>query len=225
MAKTAVLVGASGLIGNRLLQLLLHDPYFTEVKIAVRKSLSLPHPKLQEFITDFYDTEVLEKIIAGSSAVFCTVGTTQSKVKGDKAAYRKVDYQIPVNMATLCNQHHIADFLMVSAIGANSKSNNFYLQLKGETENAIELFSSIGAIHFFQPSLLLGRRNEQRTGEKMGQYIMPVFSFLLAGPFKKYRAIAAEEVARAMLAVAKTNRLGVHRYRYSEIKELAAIAF
>ncbi len=221
MSCTATLVGASGLIGTELLSLLLKDPYFSVIKIVVRKSTGIKDPKLQECLVDFTDKKALEDVVAGSSIVFCSVGTTRAKVKGDKAAYRKVDYDIPVAAARAANLHHASHFILVSAIGARSKSNNFYLQLKGEVEDLVETQSSISGKHIFQPSLLLGSRKESRPGEKLGQVLMPFFSFLLMGSLKKYRAISSVDMAKAMLAVAKTSQAGIYRYTYSEIENLA----
>jgi uncharacterized protein YbjT (DUF2867 family) len=174
MSCIATLIGASGLIGSNLLKILLEDPYYSLVKIAVRKKTGIHHPQLEEYIIDFSNEEAIEKTIVGSTVVFCSVGTTQSKVKGDKAAYRQVDYNIPVAAAIAANQHHVRHFILVSAIGANSKSNNFYLQLKGEVEDKIATMSSIKSKYIMQPSLLLGSRGEKRTGEKLGQLLMPL---------------------------------------------------
>lgn len=185
MSYIATLVGASGLIGSKLLSLLLKDPYFSVIKIAVRKSTGIIDPKLQECLIDFTDKQALENVVAGSSIVFCSVGTTSAKVKGDKAAYRKVDYNIPVAAARAANLHGASHFILVSAIGARSKSSNFYLQLKGEVEDQVEAQSSINGKHIFQPSLLLGNRTEARLGEKLGQVLMPFFSPLLLGSLKK----------------------------------------
>jgi uncharacterized protein YbjT (DUF2867 family) len=220
MSCIATLIGASGLIGSNLLNLLLNDPDYSQVKIAVRKSTGIHHPKLEEYIIDFSSNEAIEKTIAGSHVVFCSVGTTQSKVKGDKAAYSKVDYDIPVAAATAANQHHATRFILVSAIGANAKSNNFYLQLKGEVEEKLAGMSSIKSICVMQPSLLLGSRNEKRPGEKIGQLLMPLFSFLLIGSLKKYRPIQAIDVAKAMLAAGKSEREGFYRCSFSDIMSL-----
>lgn len=221
MNRSATLIGASGLIGSHVLQLLLNDNDYAIIKIAVRKSLNIHHPKLQEYIIDFNDDGAINKTIVGSNVVFCSVGTTQSKVKSDKIAYRKVDYDIPVAAAIAANQHQVTHFILVSAIGANAKSNNFYLQLKGEVEVKIAGMSSIKGKCIMQPSLLLGSRSEKRPGEKIGQLLMPLFSFLLIGSLKKYRPIRAIDVAKAMLAAGKTNREGLYRCTYSEIMELA----
>jgi uncharacterized protein YbjT (DUF2867 family) len=220
MNLSATLIGASGLIGGYLLQLLLSDDDYSIIKIAVRKSLNIQHHKLTEYIIDFNDNDAIDKIIAGSDVVFCSVGTTQTKVKGDKAAYRKVDYDIPVTAAIAANQHHATHFILVSAIGANVKSNNFYLQLKGEVEDKITGMSSIKSIWVMQPSLLLGSRNEKRLGEKIGQLLMPLFSFLMIGSLKKYRPIHAIDVAKAMLTAGKSKQEGFYRCSYSRIVQM-----
>lgn len=203
MAKTATLIGASGLIGSHLLQLLLDDPYFDTVKILVRRKLQFTHQKLEQKIVDFNDNDSLLVAIDNSDVVFCSVGTTQKKVKDNKEAYRKVDYDIPVKAARFCKMTGCVTFILVSAVGANSKSNNFYLKLKGEVEEAIQT-TGINSIYVMRPSILLGKRQEYRSGEKIAMPVMKAISFLLPS---KYKPIQAEDVAKAMLRAAKKSEL------------------
>ena len=134
----AILIGASGLIGSELLRLLLNDSYFSEVHILVRKSLNIQHRKLKELVIDFQDQKSFSSAIPEHSVVFSCIGTTQKKVNGDQQAYRQVDFDITVNAAKIAKQKHATHFLFVSAVGANPKSKNFYLQLKGEIEISVE---------------------------------------------------------------------------------------
>ena len=122
--KTATLVGATGLIGGELLKLLLNDNYFNKVRILVRRPFALEHPKLEKKLVDFNDADSLLVALDDSDALFVAVGNTQKKVKGDKDAYRKVDYDIPVNMARYCKIAGCNIFVLVSSVGANSKSSN-----------------------------------------------------------------------------------------------------
>lgn len=210
----ATLIGATGLIGNQLLQLLLEDPCFDFVRVLVRRPFLQEHPKLEKKLVDFKDAESFRLALEDSDVIFSCIGTTQKKVKGDKAAYRAIDYAIPVNAARFGKEGGCQSFFLVSSVGANAKSKNFYLQLKGETEEAV-IASGIPAIHIFRPSLLLGNREEFRFSEKIAVYVMPVFSFLVP---KKYRPIKSADVAKAMLRASKKNEEGVKIYEYKEIK-------
>ncbi len=201
---TATLIGATGLIGGYLLEELLKDDYYDTVRILIRRPFlrqaqDFTHPKLEKKLVDFSDTESFRLALEGSDVVFCTIGTTQKKVKGDKEAYRKVDYNITVNAARFCKMNGCETFVFVSAVGANSKSNNFYLKLKGEVEEAVKAIG-LKSVHIMRPSVLLGDRKEFRLSEKIAQWVMPVFSFLIP---KKYRPVKARDVAKEMIKLAK----------------------
>jgi len=223
MDQTATLIGASGLIGSHLLQLLLKDNTYSTVKIIVRRPQLLRDPKLQEIVIDFEDKKALEQAIAGSAVVFSAVGTTQKKVKGDKNAYRKVDFDIPVNAAKAAAKFGVYSFSLVSSVGANAaNNNNFYLKLKGIVEEAVSK-ESIPQLHIMRPSMLLGDRKEKRFGESIAAVLMPLFSIFLLGKSAKYKAIKAEDVAKAMLQASKSPVKGIHIYEYEEIKKLAEV--
>jgi uncharacterized protein YbjT (DUF2867 family) len=215
--RTATLIGATGLIGGELLKLLLDDDYYSTVKILIRRPVDWSHPKLKKELIDFNDNDSFLMAIDNSDAVFCTVGTTQKKVKGDKLAYRKVDYDIPVKSARFCKMTGCKTFVLVSSIGDNSKSGNFYIKLKGEVEDEIKALE-IDRVHIMRPSMLLGERNESRPMEKVGQVMMKAFSFLIPAKFK---AVEATKVAKAMLAASKQTGHGVFVYDYIQIKKLA----
>jgi uncharacterized protein YbjT (DUF2867 family) len=214
MAKTATLIGASGLIGSHLLQLLLDDPDFDTVKILVRRKLQTSHQKLEQKVVDFNDSDSLLVAMDNSDAVFCTVGTTQKKVKGDLEAYRKVDYDIPVRIARFCKMTGCKTFVLVSAVGANSSAKNFYLKLKGEVEEVIQTIG-IRSVYIMRPSMLMGNRKEYRFGEKVITPVMKSLSFLLPS---KYKPIQAEDVAKAMLKAAKKNEEGFFVWEYGEMR-------
>ncbi|HTN07559.1 NAD(P)H-binding protein [Agriterribacter sp.] len=217
--KTAVLLGATGLTGNHLLHLLLADDYFTTVRVLVRKPFAFMHPRLEVRVTDFDDHDNFHNALGKGDVIFCCTGTTMKKVKGDKALYRRIDFDIPVHAAQWGIDNGFSQYLVVSAIGANAKSSNFYLHLKGSMEAAIHALP-YRSLHIFHPSLLLGSREEKRKGEKLAQSIMPALSFLLAGSLKKYRAIEAPDVAKAMLAAAKSGKTGINVYEYAQMKML-----
>jgi uncharacterized protein YbjT (DUF2867 family) len=218
MSKTVALLGASGLIGGHLLQLLLNDKYYDRVRAIVRRPLNINHPKLEEFIIDFSDPKAYAQAIAGSETVFCTVGTTKKKVAGDRDAYKKVDHDIALNAAKAAANYGVYSFVLVSSVGASAENNNnAYLKLKGIVEETVSK-EQIPQLHILRPSLLLGKRNEKRFGEGFAQAVMPAISFLLPS---KYKPITAENVARAMLAAPKEPAKGIYIYEYTKIMELA----
>lgn len=195
----ATLIGATGLIGGHLLELLLQDNYFEQVRILIRRPLDLAHPKLEKKLVDFSDPESFRIALEDSEVIFCTIGTTQKKVKGDPEAYRQVDYSIAVHAARFGKETGCEKFILVSAVGANSKSRNFYLRLKGETEEAVQA-SGIPEVYILRPSLLLGNRKEFRFGEKLAGWLMRPVSFILPA---KYRPVKALDVAKQMIQAVK----------------------
>jgi uncharacterized protein YbjT (DUF2867 family) len=213
----ATLVGATGLIGSYLLEELLNDAYFDIVRILIRRPIDITHPKLEKKIVDFNDSDSLLVDISNSDVLFCSIGSTMKKVNGDKEAYRKIDFDIPVKLARFCKMTGCEKFILVSSAGANSKSRNFYQRLKGETDEAIK---SVGltTVHIMRPSLLLGERKEFRLGENIGKAIMTSLSFLVP---EKYKAIQGKDVAKVMLALSKKNDEGIFVHENSEIRDLS----
>jgi uncharacterized protein YbjT (DUF2867 family) len=202
----ATLIGASGLVGGELLKLLLEDNNFQEIRILVRRSLGIKHPKLNECIIDFQDENAYQSSILEGSVVFSCIGTTNKKVNGDWDLYRTIDFDITVNGARFAHRHHCTHFIFVSAIGANKNSGNAYLQLKGHVEKNIEL-QHLPRVFALRPSLLIGKRNEFRLGEKLAQIIMPIFNFLI--PYS-YKAITAHQVATKMISLSHSTAMGFH---------------
>jgi len=202
MNKTALIAGASGLTGGYLLNLLLESPEYSTVIAYVRKSSGLTHPKLKEILVDW---ETLLEPVAAED-VFCCLGTTIKKA-GSQEAFRRVDYDYPLQLAQLQYRGGSQQFLLVSAMGADAKSAIFYSRVKGELENALQ---SIGykSLHIFRPSFIAGPRKESRPGEKIGLAIFSLLSPLFIGPLKKYAPIQAEHIARAMLRTAQKNEPG-----------------
>jgi len=217
--KTAVVLGATGLIGQHLVQELLENEYFNRVRLLVRKPLTINHPKIDIQVVNFNDEKDIAARIDIGDVIFCCIGTTRKKVKGNKTEYRKVDYDIPIITARLGVQHGFSQFLLVSAIGANPVAANFYLQLKGCIEEDITALP-FESIHIFRPSLLLGNRQEFRLGERIAQVVVKATSFLLIGAWRKYKPIQAADVAKSMVAAANREIAGVHMYEYDEMKTL-----
>jgi uncharacterized protein YbjT (DUF2867 family) len=215
--KTATVIGATGLIGGHLVDLLQQDSTYETVRVLVRRPVQFQHPKVEVKLVNFRDPESFKLAIDGSDALFCAVGTTQKKVKGDKDAYRKVDYDIPLHAARFCAETGCQKFLLVSSVGADSKSKNFYLKLKGEVEDDVKLLP-LKMIALFRPSMLLGNRKESRPAEKIGQVVMPLLSGLLAGSWRKYKPIHAREVAAAMVKASQQHNDGIFLYEYNRMK-------
>jgi len=213
---TATLVGATGLIGSYLLEKLLNDSHFDTVRILIRRPIDITHPKLEKKIVDFNDSDSLLVALSNSDVLFCAIGSTMKKVKGDKDAYRKIDFDIPVKLARFCKMTGCEKFILVSSAGANPKSINFYSKLKGETDEALKT-SELKTVHIMRPSLLLGERKEFRLGENIGKVAMTSLSFLIP---EKYKAIQGKDVAKVMLALSKKNDEGYFIHENREIREL-----
>lgn len=216
---TAVVLGATGLIGEQLVQQLLNDPAFSKIRILVRRPLELSHPKLEVEIVDFEDALKYRQKLGNGDCIFCCIGTTNKKVKGDKTSYRKIDFDIPVQAARLGKEAGFTKYLLVSAVGANAPSSNFYLRLKGEVEQEINAVR-FDSFHVFRPSILLGRRKEVRLGEIVGKLFMQSLGVLFVGALKKYKGIQSATVAKAMVTAAKSDRKGMYIYHYHEMKKL-----
>ncbi|MEI6106490.1 MAG: oxidoreductase [Opitutae bacterium] len=202
--RTALLAGASGLVGEFLLRQLLDSPEYGRVIALVRRPLAHAHPKLVTVTVDFADLEKAGGDLKCDDA-FCCLGTTIKAARstssgraGSRAAFRAVDHTAVLAFAWLARRHGAERMFVVSALGANAHSRVFYNRVKGETEEALEVLD-FQTLAIFRPSLLLGRRAQSRPGERIGAVILWVAEPLLVGGLKKYRAIPAEVVARAMV--------------------------
>ena len=214
--KQVTLFGATGLIGGYLLEFLLKDSEIHLINIVGRNPFHLQHDKINNIVIDFEDFSSISNSITGSEAVFVSIGTTMSKVNGDKIMYKSVDFDIIFNIANACKQKNINQFIYVSSLGANPNSSNFYLRLKGEIDEAVAKLN-LNSTYIFRPSILLGKRNESRPGEKIMQFVMPLLDFMIPSNSK---AIKAEDVAKSMLNTIKNYKSGLHIYQYNQIKEL-----
>ncbi|MCF8422764.1 MAG: NAD(P)H-binding protein [Bacteroidia bacterium] len=203
--KTAIILGATGLTGTELVKQLLNDDYYKKVVLFSRKSTNINHCKLTEYITDFDQLHKIKHLIIGD-IVFCCLGTT-IKAAGSKTAFREVDFKYISDFAEFAKQNGLNQFYLQSSVGADSKSKNFYLKTKGETENAIRKLD-FESFTIFRPSMLLGNRIEFRFGETLGKLVMQFFSFLFVGRLKLYKAIDAKQVAKAMIYESKLNKVG-----------------
>ena len=187
MKNTAVIIGATGAVGREILKEILSCEYYERIYVLGRNSISrLPEDgKLTKIVIDFenmrFDTSILD-----NADIFASLGTT-IKIAGSKENQRKIDVDYTVNFAKLC-EGKVRSFNVVSAIGANSKSKNFYNSLKGELEDKLKEMN-LGILRIFQPSLLISKRADERFLEKLFIKISPVFKFLLRGKAKKYSPI------------------------------------
>ncbi|MDZ7267754.1 MAG: NAD(P)H-binding protein [candidate division KSB1 bacterium] len=219
MAKTALLLGASGLVGSHCLPLLLANDSYHRVITWVRRPLPDRHPRLQQEIVNFDDLEGSAASLRGVDEIFCCLGTTIRKA-GSPAAFRRVDFTYPVAIARRAAQQGVKQFLIVTAMGANPRSAIFYNRVKGEVEQALQQLHLPG-LHILRPSLLLGKRAEFRPAERLGIALFRLLSFAFLGPLRRYRAIAAADVAAAMVAIAQRGRTGVNVYESEELQEIA----
>lgn len=216
--KTALLIGSTGLIGKQLLLNLLESSHYEKVIIFVRKKLELSHIKLEQIIVDFEKIEEIKNLIKGDD-FFCTIGTT-IKTAGSKEAFKKVDFEYPKQFAQFAQENKVSQFLVISSLGANEKSTNFYLKVKGELETFLKS-SNFKSVSVLQPSLLLGNRKEFRLGEKIGELFGKLFPFIFIGNLKKYKPIKAKTVADAIIKIALQNNSGFGIYQSDEIEEKA----
>jgi uncharacterized protein YbjT (DUF2867 family) len=217
--KTAILMGASGLVGGFCLQGLLAEPEYARLVLLNRRELPLPpHPGLSQKIVSFASLNPND--FAGADDIFCAFGTTIRK-SGSQEAFRRVDMEYPLAVAREASHAGAEQLLLVSSVGADQKSKNFYLRTKGELEQEIGKLG-FRAVHIFRPSLLLGNRPEFRLGERVVQAIAPLLNLGMIGGLQRYKAIPAATVGKAMAAAAKQGGSGTFIYEYDEIVRLAA---
>ncbi|MBK0379991.1 NAD(P)H-binding protein [Mucilaginibacter segetis] len=217
MAYKGIIVGASGLIGGNLLETLLTSREYVEILLLVRSELEIKHEKLTQLVVDFNDLFKHSKEIKGH-ALFCCLGTTRKKTP-NLQEYKKIDYSYPLELAKLAVKNGVEQYHLVSAIGADASSGNFYTQIKGETENAIKT-TGVKSLHIYQPSLLTGDRKEYRATEKIATAIMKFVNPLLLGGLKKYRSIPALTVANAMYKKSLDSTPGIFTYTSDKIKKI-----
>ena len=214
LSRTALVAGATGLIGNHVLQLLLADQAWSRVVTVGRRLTPHTHDKLEQRVLDLGELETVSDL-PHIDDVFCCLGTT-IKQAGSQPAFRQVDYAFVVGLGRAGLRAGASQFLLVSAIGADPASRVFYSRVKGETETAI------GRLHYqstqiFRPSLLLGARREFRAGERIAMAVAPLLSIALIGRLRRYRPIRAETVARAMVNLATEAPLGPNIFEYDAI--------
>ena len=209
--------GATGLIGSILVKYLKQFSKFKKINLVLRSPIDIKDENVKiHKINLFKKSEILNSVNT-SKVVFIAIGTTMSKVKGDKEKYRRIDFGITKDIADACKEFGIDKLILVSSSGANLKSKSFYLSLKGSIEKYVTDLN-LKSVSILRPSLLLGKRNEKRFVEKLAQIIMPKISFFMPS---KYKPIKAEKVARAMLQLSNTDSKGVKIFHYKDIIDLS----
>ena len=213
MEKTAVIIGATGAVGKEILKEILADNFYNKVYILGRESIGKlgDEERLTKIIVDFenlnFDTSILE-----DADVFASLGTT-IKIAGSKENQRKIDVDYTVSFAKLC-EGKVRSFNVVSAIGANSKSKNFYNSLKGELEDKLKVMN-LRVLRIFQPSLLISKRDDKRFLEELFMKVSPIFKLVLKGKAKKYSPIEVSVLGREIVRFVTENK-GEGTYTYND---------
>lgn len=217
MQKTALVVGATGLIGSHIVEALLADSHWESVHVLGRRTVGFSHPKLVEHVVDidtlsdnFPDTKY--------DAVFCCLGTTIKKA-GSQTAFKKIDVDLPLQIAQKSHAGGADHFLLVTSIGADETSSVFYSRMKGLVERLIDEIN-FNRFSIFRPSMLAGDRKESRPAEKITLKVADVLSFVFKGFLKPYKPIQAKTVAKSMIIVAKQNNSGKTIYESDQIQAL-----
>jgi uncharacterized protein YbjT (DUF2867 family) len=196
--KTALLFGASGLVGSHVLSQLIGNNNYSKIKLFVRSSIDISDPKIEIIQTDFNNLENHREDIKGDDCFFC-IGTTKQN-SPNKNEYRRVELEVPKQIAQIAKSNLVNSFVFVSSGYADPKSSGDYLKFKGEVEEELKRlnFPKLGIM---RPSFLLGDRKEKRIGEKIGIFIFKLLSPLFLGPLEKMKPIHSAIVAKGMIAI------------------------
>ena len=214
--KTALLFGASGLVGSHVLSQLISNNNYSKIKLFVRSSIDISDPKIEIIQTDFNNLENHREDIKGDDCFFC-IGTTKQN-SPDKNEYRRVELDVPKEIAQIAKSNSVNSFVFVSSGYADPKSSGDYLRFKGEVEEELKKlnFPKLGIM---RPSFLLGDRKEKRIGEKIGIFVFKLLTPLFVGPLKKMKPIHSAIVAKAMIAVTQNNNSKII-FESDEISEI-----
>jgi uncharacterized protein YbjT (DUF2867 family) len=215
--KTALLFGASGLVGSHVLYQLISNNNYSKIKLFVRSSIDTSDPKIEIIQTDFNNLENHREDIKGDDCFFC-IGTTK-KNSPDKNEYKRVELEVPKQVAQIAKSNSVNSFVFISSGYADPKSSGDYLRFKGEAEEELKRlnFSKLGIM---RPSFLLGDRKEKRIGEKIGIFVFKLLSPLFLGPLKKMKPIQSATVAKAMIAITQ-NKVSKTIFESDEIADLS----
>jgi len=215
--RSALVVGATGLVGSELVKMLCNSEKYDVVKVIVRRPVTYSHPKLEVLISEFEN--ITQKNIGEVQDVFCCLGTTIKKA-GTREAFKKVDFDYPRTIAALAKKQRIEHFIIITAMGASEKSMSHYSRIKGMIEKEL-IAMDFPRLSILRPSLLTGDRNEFRLGETIGASVLKTINPILVGSMRKYRSISGEQVAIAMRSIALSNhKQKVTIYTSDEIAKL-----
>jgi uncharacterized protein YbjT (DUF2867 family) len=214
---TALLLGATGLVGRNLLDQLLADDAYGQVTVLGRRRIDRDHPRLRQVVADLDRMQDHAAAFAVDD-VFCCLGTT-IRAAGSQQAFRRVDHDYVVESAHLAARQGARRYLLVTAAGADARSRVFYSRVKGEAEAGVRAQSFEGIV-ILRPSLILGDRAERRTAEDLAQRMAPALNRLLIGPLRRYRAVRADVIARAMARMAREAPRGVRVVESDEIQRI-----
>ena len=217
MQKTALVFGATGLVGSFLVNELAENEIYEKVKVFNRRKQHYTHNKISEIQVDFDKISEYIHEFKGHDA-YCCLGSTLKKA-GSKENFFKIDHDLPLEIAKICSTNDVGSFIAISSIGANSGSSNYYLRTKGLMELHIQELD-FDQLVFVRPSMLVGPRKEFRFGELFGKIIMAPINYLLVGKLKKYRSIHSKTVAKAMIQIANMPMDKLF-YESDELSELA----
>ncbi len=217
--RTAVLLGASGLVGGFCLRALVDEPAYSRVMVFGRRQLpGWTQAKVsQRMVADL--AALTADDFRGAQDLFIALGTTIGKA-GSQVEFRRIDMEMPLHLAAEAAKAGAGQLVLVSAVGADPKSKNFYLRTKGELEQEIARLP-FQAIHILRPSLLVGKRTEFRLGEAIVMALAPALDLLAFGRLLRYHSAQAELVGRAMVGAARQGKTGTYIYEYGDIKRLA----
>jgi uncharacterized protein YbjT (DUF2867 family) len=214
--RTAIVIGATGLVGMQLVALLLRDTRFEKVKIFVRRSSAVVHDKLEEHVVNFEEVDDWKKLLTGD-VLYSALGSTLRKA-GSREEQYKIDYTYQYKIAKIASYNDVKEYVLISSAGSHPDAKLFYSRMKGELERDIQKLP-FETIHIIRPGILTGTRTEVRTAEKIGAGVMKLLSVIpgLGG----LKPIRGEEVAQAMINATFRHVIGIHSYSTEQVFKLA----
>ena len=215
--KTALVFGSTGLVGGHLLDQLIKNENYNKIKLFVRSEIIINDLKVEIVKTDFNNIENHKKEMTGDHCYFC-IGTTKQN-SPDKDEYRRVELDLPKQIAQITKSNSVNSFVFVSSGYADPNSSGDYLKFKGLVEEELKRLS-FNKLGIMRPSFLIGDRKEKRLGEKLGIFVFKLLSPLFLGPLKKMKPIQSEKVAKAMIKISN----GDFRQQVFESNEIVEIS-
>ena len=215
--KTALVFGSTGLVGGHLLDQLIKNENYNKIKLFVRSEIIINDLKVEIVKTDFNNMEKHKEEMTGDHCYFC-IGTTKQN-SPDKDEYRRVELDLPKQIAQITKSNSVNSFVFVSSGYADPNSSGDYLKFKGLVEEELKRLS-FNKLGIMRPSFLIGDRKEKRLGEKLGIFVFKLLSPLFLGPLKKMKPIQSEKVAKAMIKISN----GDFRQQVFESDEIVEIS-